>query len=456
MLTLEDLKGLNITVMGLGLNGGGAAAARYLSRHGASITATDLRTPEILAPTLKQLEPYPIKYILGEHREEDFLHADIVIKNPAVSPDSPFLKISKNVETDISLFLQINRNSVIAVTGSKGKSTIVSALHFILRKIYPGARLGGNITVSPLDFLDELQPEDPVVLELSSWQLADLPDKSVLNPAISVITNIMNDHQNRYNSMQDYINDKKIIYSHQSPEHWTILPWNDFGRDCGNETGGKLCFVSTGPFMSTGVSAYLKEGKGYIYEEGKESKLVPTYLKIPGEHFKMNMLIAGTAARLYGIDPEIILDATEQFNGVPHRMEFFLEKNRVKFYNDTAATIPEAVAAALNSFREPVHLILGGTDKELDFNIITEELKKARQIYLLEGSATRNKILPLLDKKKIPYEGPYNNLEFAVKSAWSKTMPGDIILLSPGCTSFGMFLNEFDRGNQFINISKSL
>ncbi|HSV56667.1 MAG TPA: hypothetical protein VLH39_06105, partial [Magnetospirillaceae bacterium] len=162
-LEVSEIAGLRVTVMGLGLNGGGLASARFFSARGASVTVTDTRDGKALAESLAALEGFPIRYVLGRHEMEDFSAADLVIKNPAVRADSPFLAAAKAVETDISIFLRYCPAPLAAVTGSKGKSTTASALAHALsasRKTF----LGGNITVSPLDFLDEVRPDTPVVL----------------------------------------------------------------------------------------------------------------------------------------------------------------------------------------------------------------------------------------------------------------------------------------------------
>ena len=171
----EKFTGMKVLVMGLGLNGGGMESARYLAGHGAEVTVTDLRDEKILAPSIEKLKDLSIRYVLGRHEMEDFRNADMVVKNPAVKPDSPYLKASRRIETDISLFLAASPARLSAVTGSKGKSSVSSALYYVLNESrkageLPGkARLGGNITISPLGFLDELEEGDDVVLELSSW-----------------------------------------------------------------------------------------------------------------------------------------------------------------------------------------------------------------------------------------------------------------------------------------------
>ena len=183
-LTVQDIKGLKITVMGLGLNGGGSGISSFFClKKAAEVTVTDLRSREILAPSIEKLKKYNIRYVLGRHDIKDFENADIVIKNPAVRKNSPFLDAAEIIETDISIFLRLCRkNRIIAVTGSKGKSTTVSAIFHTMKTVLKRTKLGGNITTSPLSFIDETIESDPVILELSSWQLADLKEKNLLHP----------------------------------------------------------------------------------------------------------------------------------------------------------------------------------------------------------------------------------------------------------------------------------
>ncbi len=442
--------------MGLGLNGGGLASVRYFASLGAQVTATDLRSAEILAPSLEKLKDLPVRYVLGEHRMEDFEQADLVIKNPAVPADSPYLKASKQVETDISVFLANCSSPILAVTGSKGKSTVVSALYAILREAGKNPRLGGNITVSPLTFLEELTGEEPVILELSSWQLGDLKGRDLLHPRISVITNIMNDHQNMYASFSDYVDDKKVIYRGQTPDQYSLFFNDSYGREFASECPGRALFYDL--TESENTSIWQEGSRGFFQnpeKEGQAESLLPAALKVPGKYFRQNCLIAAAAAFLYGIDGETIRRGLESFGGVPYRMELVRTWRDIRFYNDTTATIPEAMAAGINSFETPVRLIAGGNDKELDYTGVLEDLERAASLYLLEGTATK-KIISLLNTKGIPYNGPFSSLEPAFQKALQDALPGDAVLLSPGATSFGMFINEFDRGDKFRKLVEAL
>ena len=222
------LDGARVTVMGLGLHGGGAAAARFCAERGAKVTVTDLQREEKLAGSIETLSDLPIRFVLGRHEPEDFTGADIVVKNPAVPRNARYLAMAERVETDISLFLRECAVPIIAVTGTKGKSTTVSAIHYGLTRAGYRSHLGGNITISPLTFLDEVNGESDaapgpadaggrrvVVLEVSSFQLGDLlltPHPDLFKPRVSVITNIFEDHQDYYGSMEAYVAAKRIIY----------------------------------------------------------------------------------------------------------------------------------------------------------------------------------------------------------------------------------------------------
>ncbi|MDR1626391.1 MAG: UDP-N-acetylmuramoyl-L-alanine--D-glutamate ligase, partial [Spirochaetia bacterium] len=446
-----DIPGLRVTVMGLGLNGGGLESARFFARSGAQVTVTDLRGEGVLAPSIKELEGLPVRYVLGGHESGDFRNADIVIKNPAVRPDSPYLAQARRIETDMSVFLSLCPGPVLAVTGSKGKSSTSSALHFGLQALYPGACLGGNITRSPLSFLDGLRPEDPVVLELSSWQLGDIKGKGLLKPKVAIITNILPDHMDRYGGMEPYVADKKVIYENQDPCCHTLYLYGDpWGEPFARETPGTPLAFSRTPLPPEVPGAWLENGEGFArLENHRGLRILPRELRLAGSHQKINLLAAGLALRLFGLDAGLIQERLGRFPGIEHRLELCGEKAGVRFYNDSTATIPEALCAAVQSFPGlPLSLIAGGTDKELDFGVFAGAAGIPKSIYLLEGSATP-KLQNLLRGLNIAYNGPYSSLEKALADAAEAAPPGGVVVFSPGCTSYGMFLNEFDRGHRF-------
>ncbi len=445
---MEDYKGKKITVMGLGLNGGGLEAARFFASKGAEVTVTDLRTADILKPTMDKLAEFDIRYVLGRHDFADFENADIVIKNPAVPLTSPYLAKAKRTETDISVFLSEFHGDIIAVTGSKGKSTTVSAIYHACRKLKQDTFLGGNITISPLSFLHQLTEKSLVILELSSWQLADIMGRNLLRPKVAAITNIMHEHQNRYSSVQEYADDKKVIYQSQDRSQFTVCSNGDsYGQQFFNETPGHPIWISDRN-MGLDEQIWLENGKGYIRINGRTEEILPEKLLVPGEHNRQNLLMAAAVMYLYGFGSSEVSDAVKDFPGIPHRLEFVRELDGRFYYNDTTATIPQASNAAVKSFEKPVILIAGGTDKNLIFDLVPETAQLAKKMILLKGSGT-DRMIAELDKAGCSYEGPFGSLEEAIEKARGCSDEGDVILFSPGCTSFEMFKNEFDRGNTF-------
>lgn len=495
--SLEDIRGCRVTVMGLGLNGGGEASAAFFARHGAYVTVTDLKSARELSPSVEllrgdaSLDQSRLRFVLGEHRIEDFSSADCVIKNPSVKIDgNKFLSAARAIETDISVFLRFTKSPIVAITGSKGKSSTASALAWALKQAGLRAFLGGNITVSPLGFLEQTDEETPVVLELSSWQLADLRGRGVLKPRVAIITAIVPDHQNWYSNMDDYVADKRVIYADQSADDYTIAGFDrdGYARESASPEPGARCwgdvFACESPacvlrysarLLPAGVyGAFLDEaGEGRTYLPGdKESQKAFSTLLAPGAHTKLNVLNACLALRLLGVDTDAIPAAISGWPGVPHRLELFYEWRApdgapVRFYDDSCATVPEAACAAIRgAFARPVILIAGGTDKRLDFLPLARALDPGEPgnaapcaIYLLSGSGT-DKLVSLLDARGVRYEGPFDSLAdilYALKSALtSDALPragaaGDAlpVVFSPGATSFEHFLNEFDRGDKF-------
>ena len=456
-LTIPGISGMKVTVMGLGLNGGGMASARFFASKGAEVTVTDLRTEDILAPSMEKLKDCNIRYVLGRHDINDFKNADLVIKNPAVRKTSEFLEAAEIIETDLSVFLRLCRdNKIIAVTGSKGKSTTVSAIYHTLKTFNSRAKLGGNITTSPLSFIDDIEKDDPVVLELSSWQLADLKNKNLLHPDIAVITNILPDHQNSYSSMDEYVEDKKLIYRDQNRDQITLCPFDDaYGESFYTETEAEGIYFSASPLPEKIKGAYLDKEKNGYFRDRSTVRILDNNLTLKGEHNRLNLLAAASSLYLFGVPADTIISTLSEFRGIPDRMEYIAEKNGICFYNDTTATIPEAVIAAASSFRKKIRLISGGTDKELDFEVLGNLKNKTEMIYLLEGTAT-DKMIPVLEKNSIKYKGPYCSLEKAFSNALADASEGENIIMSPGCASFGMFKNEFERGEKFRQLVRDI
>lgn len=460
--SIEDIKGKKVTIMGLGLNGGGEAAVRFFLNKGAYVTVTDMKTEEQLAATVEKLnsdtslDHNRLTYRLGEHRIEDFENADCVIKNPGVKYEgNKYLAAARAIESDLSIFLRFTDCPVIAVTGSKGKSSTVSAIYYGLSQAGYKTFLGGNITVSPLTFFDQVSSDTPVVIEFSSWQLADLRGRGVLRPHIAIITKIVPDHQNWYGNMESYVADKRLIYADQTKGDYSIFDSDDWGDRFAAETKATVL----------------------RYGEKAKWKLELGELLVPGPHMKINAQNAALVMHLMGVPDQRIKEILQKWPGIDHRLQYFHSWKSesgltVKFYNDSCATVPEAAAAATQAFGKPVILMTGGTEKGLELTPLIKTLTapdadtiKVKDIYLLEGSAT-DKLIPELDKAGVKYHGPFAGLEPLLKEykrGFDTLLCGtqvpekeEVFVFSPGATSFGMFQNEFDRGNKYMNEVKKL
>ncbi len=426
-----NLQGKKVTIMGLGLHGGGISTAKFLCNQGAKVTATDLRTSDQLASTLEKLKDYPITYILGEHRDEDFTSADIVIKNPGVPKSSPYLPLAKRVETDISLFLRLNRRPIIGITGSKGKSTTTALLGKVLSTQYPNTLVGGNIGKSPLEFVDQcLEPtEDPVILELSSWQLGDIADMGILKPQIAIITNILRDHQNSYHSMERYRDDKVSIARYMEKGSLLLVPQND-------------------PWLQE------IQTEATMQQVSFPTTLLP--IGIPGKHNQLYATMALIVGAYFNLKEQDVIESMSQFTGVPDRLEPVGVHQGVEYINDTTATIPQATVAGIEALSDkPLHLITGGTDKELDFTGLADQYAGATSIHLLSGSGT-DKLIEVLQQANIPYKGPFSSLEDTLRSAQAVAEDGSRVLFSPGGSSFEHFTHEFERGRAFKTLVRGL
>jgi UDP-N-acetylmuramoylalanine--D-glutamate ligase len=452
----DTLRNKKILIQGLGLNGGGVGTALFFLENGFDVTITDLKDENTLQRSIEMLLRYKdkITYVLGTHNESDFINADIVVKGPGVPPTNKYIQMAINngalITSDIEIFYNIAPCSIFAVTGSKGKSTTTSCIYSIFKAKQENSFLGGNITISPLSFYRELNEESLVVLELSSWQLRDLKN-SMINFKGAAITNLLNDHQNYYKGMDDYLDDKKIITKNQTKDDFLILPYSDEYLNLTNiKTKANVYFFSKD---DSRADIFYDKTSGVIRLNDNTVELFNAEsIKLPGEHIKINILIAASFCYLAGIDISSIQKGIASFNGVPYRMELVRTWHNIKFYNDTTATIPDASCNALMSFKEPIIWIAGGNDKNLDFSVITKVSRIPKKIFLLKGEGTDR-------MKKYLNRDDYiesDSLEYLFVEALKSASEGDIILLSPGCTSFGLFQNEFHRGDVFNKLVNDL
>ena len=464
-MNLDFFKGKKVTVLGLGLHGGGVGIVRFLVAHGAKVVVTDLKSKVELQSSLEKLKGLKnVEYILGQHRNEDFVKTDMIIKNPSAKWDSPHIKLAIQnkipVEMDSSLFFRFCKNPIIGVTGTKGKTTTAAIIFEILKAAGKNPLKVGSGQISVLDKLDRLEKNSTVVFELSSWRLSALKNEKT-SPHIAVITNILRDHQNFYKSMDDYITDKKNIFLFQKSGDFLIA--NDESEKIKEMYPEIKSQVIKFSLKSSGEdkSVFVQDDAIFINDGNDVKKVIDIKdIKVPGKHNLLNIMAAIGATYAFEVKIEDIKKGISGFLGVPHRIELVRIFRGVKYYNDTAATIPDAAIKSLECFSEPVVLIAGGEDKNLEFSVFGKVIaEKAKKIILLKGSATE-KLLPEI--KKNDAEGKFSeipvvdSMEKAVEIAANLAGEGDVVLLSPGATSFGLFLNEFDRGDKFKESVKKL
>ena len=450
----NDFKGKKITVLGLGLHGGGVGIVRFLAEAGARLTVTDLKSPEELQSSLEQLADIKeVEYILGQHREEDFATADMVIKNPGVPWTNPYIQLALvnnvAVEIDSSLFFKLCKNKIIGVTGTRGKTTTASLIYEILRVAGKNPLKVGIGQVSVLDKLKELEEDSIVVFELSSWRLSAL-GRCGLSPAIAVLTNIFQDHLNYYRDMEEYLADKKYIYSGQKATDFCVVNWDSEKlRALEREIGSQIIKYSQHSVDSQARAVYVANAAIYSNNKTSEEKIMDlAEVKIKGVHNISNILASIGVAQALEINTQTIKKGILAFTGLPHRLEFVRELDGVKYYNDTAATSPDGAISSIRSFSEPIVLIAGGSDKNLDMKALAKVIRESvKKIILLKGEGT-NKIANEWQNNDVAYE-IVDSMDAAVLRARAMAVAGEVILLSPGAASFGIFQNEFDRGDKF-------
>jgi UDP-N-acetylmuramoylalanine--D-glutamate ligase len=438
---MDNFKSKKVLVFGLGLNNGGVGSAKFFADQGAQVRITDLKDSSLLKSSLDQLKKFPkIEYALGKHKNEDIDWADLIIKNPGVKIENPFIKYAlskgKSVEQDMGIFLQfIKPSQIIGVTGTKGKSTTSSLIFEILRNSGKKVVLAGNIGNSVLDYIEKIDKNTFAVLELSSFQLESF-DKHRISPKWAIITNIYPDHLNYYKNITEYILAKKVIAKYQSSKDFIFINKDDL--------------TIYDPRFLEGLV-----GQIIYYSQSDLPKNFSPILK--GKHNTSNIAGALSVCRTIGIDEEIILKVASNFKGVPFRMELIKNWNGIKIYNDTTATNPDASIKAMQTLRSHLGsgnrdgglmLICGGMNKNMPYDNYAKAVEKyARKVFFLQGDSTEE--IKKLMKNQDLIAGEYNNLEKLLKDVKACAKAGDIILFSPASTSFNLFQNEFDRGRKF-------
>jgi len=430
-----DYRGRHVTIMGLGHFGGGAAAARWLARQEAMVTVTDLADENALADSLALLADLPIAAMhLGGHHEEDFQGADLVVVNPAVRPNSPWLQVARQsgarLRTEIELFIEACPAQIVGVTGSNGKSTTAAMIASILRAAGHRALLGGNIGGSLLEQLPEIGPGDWAVLEISSFQLWHFsPDARM--PRVAVVTGCTPNHLDWHDTFDEYAAAKQRILDGQTSDDIAVLNTHDLE-------------VASWPHLV----------RGRLIPLPPLEELPP--LSLPGEHNRVNAACAAAAALGADCDRQAVQQGLQSFRGLPQRLQWLAVIEGRPIYNDSTATTPESTIAALRAMDVPTWLLAGGMNKGCRFDPLAAEIARRARGAVFFG-ASREELRRCLAAKapQLPCTA-VETMEEALRWCWQRSRSGEAILLSPACASTDQFRNFRQRGERFNELIREL
>ncbi len=359
--------------------------------------------------------------------------------------------------SEIELFWQLNAGKVIGITGSNGKSTTAAMIQAIINESGAPCWLGGNIGVSLLPVVSQIQPDDWVILELSSFQLESL-NRIQVSPQIGVVTNFSPNHLDWHKTVAHYRASKQTIFRWQTEHDFAIINADDTDLQRWNTSGNVLTFGSTSDLRPN----VLVNDDAFIIRE-QESRFQPQ-LNVPGMHNRMNAAAAIAACRGAGIDDTAMQKGLEAFAGLPHRLQFIGEYQNRRFYNDSLATTPESTICAIVAFTDsPVVLLAGGSDKKVDLKEMAMTFLKRTKATALMGETgpvlfqfARDLKSPACNDASALISSPHQSFQAAFDWAFQQSEPGDVILLSPGCASYDWFSSFEERGNCFTELFKRL
>lgn len=439
--------------MVVGLARTGVAVANLLKELGGRVTVSDIKSPIELKENIARLEK-DIGLDIGQHTEEKFLEADLIVVSPGVMMDIPPLLRAREkgikIISEIELAFCLTDTPFIAITGTNGKSTTTTLIGEILKRCNKKFILGGNIGYPLAEEVLESRDKEFIVAEISTFQLEGI-DR--FKPFIGIILNISPDHLDRHRDYEEYIELKKRLYMNQDETDHIVLNYDDpLLKELKKEVPSNLVFFSKGKMPEQGV--YM-DGQEIFWGDKKGKKKIGLVDDIGevGRRNLENVLATLAAGLILNLNSEDMLCAIRDFSGLPHRLEFVREINGIKFINDSKGTNVGAVIKSLSSFLEPIILIAGGKDKGSDYRPLKEYIRTKVKNIILLGEA-KDKIKGALNKEcEIDLAG---SLEEAVKKGFQKAEPGDVILFSPACASFDMFRDYEDRGDQFKEIVRGI
>lgn len=494
VMRAADMCGHRVVVVGLAREG--EALTRFLASRKCHVVATDLSPPEAFGERVSTLAEAGVRLVLGDHPFSLLDGAEIVFVSPGVPFDAPLLNEARRrglpLSTESRLFCELCAAPIAGITGSSGKTTTTALVGEMLRVDGRNVWVGGNIGQPLIEKVEQIQATDYVAMELSSFQLeyyhpsanAHVRDMHSIwmpllcgwSPHIGAILNVTPNHLDRHPSMEAYTHAKRAVVAYRKPEDIAVLSYdNSVTRAIGENLPGNVRWFSR--HAQVPVGAHLagdKNGPAVVVRRASttEPGIIEecivcrvNEIRLRGEHNVENILAACTIADALGVSVEAMHQVCTSFSGVSHRLEWVADVTGVRYYNDSIATTPERLAAALRSFQEPIVLLAGGRDKHLPWDETARlMLERARHIILFGEAATL--IYEELSKARAAISPARQNLwptiyrtatlDEAVELAASVAQVGDVVLLSPGCASFDAFTDFAERGARFRELVKQL
>jgi UDP-N-acetylmuramoylalanine--D-glutamate ligase len=447
-----DLHGRKVLVVGLARTG--LAAAEFLKAKGATVSTTEMKSKQEMGEVVQELEGMGLSQMeWGGHRTETFMSQDLIVVSPGVDlkmdPVQEALKKGIRVISEVELACRFIQLPIIAVTGTNGKTTTTHLIGEMLKEEGKRVGVGGNVGEPLILFAEGGDRWEVLVAEISSFQLEAIEN---FRPKVSVLLNITEDHLDRYTRYEEYIEAKGRIFSNQNSGDVAILNGDDpIVKELGKKIKAKKTLFSLKEKLQEG--AFSNGEEILLRLEGKEERYALAKTPLKGVHNVENMMAAITAARIYGASKRAVEAALSHFEGLEHRLEFVREIDGVRFFNDSKGTNVGSVVKSLQSFSEPVLLIAGGKDKKGDLSPLRDLIRERVKRLILIGEAKERmgrELGGLTDTVMT------QTLEEAVRLAYQTAKRGDVVLLSPACSSFDMFKDYKERGKVFKDAVRRL
>ncbi|MBI5048985.1 MAG: UDP-N-acetylmuramoyl-L-alanine--D-glutamate ligase [Deltaproteobacteria bacterium] len=447
-----ELRGKKVLVVGLAKTG--ISTAKFLHKRGAVVTATDIM-PASKIKGIDDLQNANITVETGGHSIRHFSNAELIVLSPGVSPDIAPLKEArrKGIEiiSEIELAYNFIKEPIVAIAGTNGKTTTTTLIGKILEQAGRKVFVGGNIGLPLIEYVMAAKTADYLVVEVSSFQLEGIRN---FRPHAAILLNITEDHLDRYADFDEYVSAKFRLFEKMDKEDFAIVNFDDpvIKSQISNlKSQISILPFSSGQILKEGI--YYKNGNIVYSVDQEEESYTTKNFKLKGIHNIENIMAAIATAKICGIPKDIILETILEFKGLPHRMELIREINGVSYYNDSKGTNIGALQKSLEGFNAPVILIAGGKDKGGDYRVLNNLIKNKVKLLILLGEAR--------DKIREAFTGLTNiamveSLKEAVDTAYSKAVQGDVVLLSPACSSFDMFKDYKERGEIFRRLVERL